>query len=29
MRWRCLLMAVRPEGAKHLWRKIPTRRIVD
>jgi hypothetical protein len=26
-RVRCRLMAVRPEGANHLWRKIPPREL--
>jgi hypothetical protein len=26
-RTRCLLLAVRPEGAKHLWRKNPPRKL--
>jgi hypothetical protein len=26
-RARCLFMAVRPEGAKHQWRKIPRRKL--
>jgi hypothetical protein len=26
-RGRCLFVAVRPEGAKHLWRENPPRKL--
>jgi hypothetical protein len=25
--WGCLLLAVRPEGANHQWKKIPPREL--